>query len=93
MRTVSRSGNFKRQYQLMKRRGATEAKILSVIALLASDEPLPPRCRDHALTGKLAGFRDCHIQQDWILIYQKHDSADGQGVLRLEATGTHADLF
>jgi mRNA interferase YafQ len=70
-----------------------EADIKTVITLLMNDEVLPPKYRDHVLTGNFVGFRDCHIQPDWLLIYQKQDSEDGRGILRLEATGTHSDLF
>lgn len=70
-----------------------EADIKTVITLLMNDEVLPPKYRYHVLTGNFVGFRDCHIQPDWLLIYQKQDSEDGRGILRLEATGTHSDLF
>jgi mRNA interferase YafQ len=77
----------------MLRRGKPENDIKRVIALLATDEPLPTRLRDHALTGNFVGFRDCHVLPDWLLIYKKLDTEDGRGILRLEATGTHSDLF
>jgi mRNA interferase YafQ len=93
MRHIESSGAFRKQLKLMFRRGKDEAEIKPVIVLLANDEPLPPKYRDHALTGNFTGFRDCHIQPDWLLIYQKQDSEDGRGILRLEATGTHSDLF
>jgi len=56
--------------------------------LLAEGAPLPPRYRDHALSGDWKHFRDCHIDPDWLLIY-KIDGND----LYLTRTGTHADLF
>lgn len=93
MRHIESSGAFRKQLKLMIRRGKDEAEIKTVIVLLVNDEPLPPKYRDHALTGNFTGFRDCHIQPDWLLIYQKQDSEDGRGILRLEATGTHSDLF
>lgn len=93
MRYIESSGAFRKQLKLMIRRGKDEAEIKTVIVLLANDEQLPPKYRDHALTGNFTGFRDCHIQPDWLLIYQKQNSEDGRGILRLEATGTHSDLF
>lgn len=93
MRRLSISGLFKRQYKLMIRRGKSEKPIQEVIAMLSRDEPLPAKYRDHALAGNFVGFHDCHIQPDWVLIYKKRDSGDGRGILQLEATGTHADLF
>ena len=93
MRQIERTGAFKRQYKLMLRRGKDEAKMRAVIALLADDKPLPAACRDHALTGNLAGFRDCHIEPDWLLLYAKKKDDAGVEILALEATGTHSDLF
>jgi len=93
MRHIESSGAFRRQFKLMMRRGKSEAELKLLITLLANDEPLPPKYRDHALIGNFLGFRDCHIQPDWLLIYKKIDSADGRGILQLEATGTHSDLF
>lgn len=93
MRYIESSGAFRKQLKLMIRRGKDEAEIKTAIVLLANDEQLPPKYRDHALTGNFTGFRDCHIQPDWLLIYQKQNSEDGRGILRLEATGTHSDLF
>lgn len=93
MRHIERSGNFKRQFKLMLKRGKSEKALLDIVLKLATDIPLPPANRDHPLSGNFAGFRDCHIEPDWILIYKKSKSEDGRGVLFLEATGTHADLF
>jgi mRNA interferase YafQ len=93
MRHIDRSGNFKRQYKLMAKRGKPEKEIQIVVLMLANDIPLPSKYRDHSLSGNLAGFRDCHIQPDWLLIYKKEETQDGCGILQLEATGTHSDLF
>ena len=46
--------------------------------------------RDHVLKGKYSGFRECHIQPDWLLIYLIEDDVL---TLTLVDTGTHADLF
>ena len=93
MRHIERSGNFKRQFKLMLKRGKPEKDLLDIVTMLARDIPLPAANRDHQLSGNFAGFRDCHIEPDWILIYKKSKSEDGRGILFLEATGTHADLF
>ena len=94
MREISRSTRFKRDYKLMKKRGKDMDKINSVILMLASDEELPPALCDHSLSGNWSGFRDCHIEPDWILVYQKTDNQILElEELRLEATGTHSDLF
>lgn len=93
MRHIDRSGNFKRQFKLMLKRGKSEAEIFDIISKLAKDIPLPAANRDHTLSGNFSGFRECHIQPDWLLIYKKSESEDGKGIIYLEATGTHADLF
>ena len=61
-----------------------------VIDILASEETLPPRYHDHALTGDYDDFRECHIAPDWLLIYQIKDR---ELCLCLARTGTHSDLF
>ena len=58
--------------------------------MLATDQPLPAANKDHALKGVFRGFRECHIQPNWLLMYRKDDL---QLQLVLMRTGTHADLF
>ena len=53
-------------------------------------ETLPEKYRDHNLTGKYAGFRECHVLPDWLLVYRADDT---ELILFLSRTGTHADLF
>ena len=58
--------------------------------MLAMDEPLPPKYKDHSLSGEFVGCRECHIQPDWLLVYQK----EGQDLyLILVRTGSHSDIF
>ena len=73
----------------MKKRGAASSKLSEVLELLAADQPLPERCRPHKLVGEWMGFWECHIEPDWLLVYDLEDP----NVLTLVATGTHADLF
>jgi mRNA interferase YafQ len=93
MRHIESSGNFRKQLKLMMKRGKEDSEIKTIIVKLANDTPLPPANRDHPLSGNFSGFRECHIQPDWLLIYKKVNSDDDFGILRLEATGTHSDLF
>lgn len=81
---------FKRDYKKIQRRRLKVAKLKMVVELLANDEILPERLRDHALAGKWNGARECHIAPDWLLIYMKTDE---RLVLTLMRTGTHSDLF
>jgi mRNA interferase YafQ len=63
-------------------------KVRALILLLIDGNPLPPRYKDHSLSGDWEHHRDCHIAPDWLLIY-KIDGDD----LYLVRTGSHADLF
>lgn len=74
----------------MKRRGKDMEKLIAVIDTLARREPLPPRNRDHALTGNLSDFRECHVEPDWLLLFQVFED---RLILSAVATGTHAELF
>ena len=81
---------FKKQRKLLIKRGYDISLLDKVVAMLANDEILPEKYRDHALTGDRKGQRDCHIRPDWLLIYERKDN---ELTLLLCETGTHADLF
>ena len=87
---VEQTSRFKKDLNRVIRRGKNRQKLLEVVAMLADDLPLPERCKDHALIGDYAGFRECHIENDWLLVY-----AIDQGalVVSLTRTGSHSDLF
>ena len=86
---VIRTTRFRKELKKMIKRGADIAKLETVVNILASGEPLPPQYHDHALTGDMAGTRDCHITPDWLLIYRINGNVL---TLTLTRTGTHADL-
>ena len=88
MLTPVRSGAFKRDVKRAEKRGKDMAKLRALLLLLLNEQPLPESYRDHALKGEWRGYRDVHIEPDWLLIYK----ADAMTV-RFERTGTHADLF
>ena len=73
----------------MSRRGVKLSKLESVLLILQNDETLPAKHRPHMLSGNWRGFIECHIESDWLLIYDL-DTID---ILTLHSTGTHADLF
>ena len=81
---------FKKNYKLAMRRGFDINLLDEIIRKLASGEILDDSYKDHALAGKWIGYRECHIQPDWLLIY--HINKDVL-VLTLSRTGTHSDLF
>jgi len=82
------TNQFKKDLDLMLRRGKDKQKIADVISRLVNQTPLEPRHRDHALAGNFKGRRDCHIDPDWLLIYKI-----GVDVITFERTGTHSDIF
>jgi mRNA interferase YafQ len=85
LKTTSR---FLKDLKLAKRRGYDLDKLEAIVDLLQVQQSLPPRNKDHTLTGEWNHHRECHIQPDWLLIYRIEAT-----VLILERTGTHADLF
>ena len=57
-----------------KKQGKNISELLKVIEMLANDEPLSERYRDHALIGNWVGHRECHVAPDWLLLYRKTDA-------------------
>lgn len=85
---ISQTSQFKKDIKKQQKRGKDLSKIKVLIELLLDGAALPAKCRDHSLTGNWVGHRDCHVEPDWILIYKISEDE-----LRLERTGSHADLF
>ena len=84
------SNQFKRDYDLLIRRGYNTAKLDTVVLLLLKQIQLEPRHHDHPLNGKWRGYRGCHIADDWVLVYK----VDGDRLkLMLSRTGTHVDVY
>lgn len=79
---------FKRDRRLCVKRGYDMGLLAVVVDTLRISAALPPKNRAHGLTGNWAGYQECHISPDWLLIYQVVGNE-----LRLVRTGTHADLF
>jgi len=88
VRNLIRGAQFRRDVKLAERRGKDLSKLRELILLLAEGQPLPPRYKDHPLSGDWKHFRDCHLESDWLLIYK----IEGDDVY-LVRTGTHSDLF
>ena len=88
---VFKAKRFRKSLKKMIRRGKDINKINDVILKLANGETLEPKYKDHALSGDLDGLRDCHIENDWVLLY--FYTTTGELVLTLTDTGTHSDLF
>jgi len=92
MRTIDRSSAFKRDYKREakgRHRATLDDDLKAVLVALATDQPLNVRYRDHDLSGDWAGYRECHIKPDLLLIYRTSDS----DTLRLARLGSHSELF
>ena len=84
------TSRFKKDYKKAIKAGLDINKLDDIIVSLASGIPLLPNQKDHALSGDYAGFRECHIEPDWLLVY----AIDGNElILTLARTGSHSDLF
>jgi mRNA interferase YafQ len=82
------TSQFKKDYKRIKKQNRDLNKFKDVIDKLLGNEKLEPRHRDHSLSGRWKGHRDCHIESDWVLIYRKTSDS-----LILERTGSHSELF
>jgi len=85
---IKYSTQFKKDFKRIKKQNKDIDKLKKIIELLTKNEPLPPKFKDHQLSGQWKLHRDCHIEPDWILIYMIDSNA-----LVLERTGSHSDLF
>lgn len=84
------TNQFKKDYKLAMKRGLPIEQLDHVIRLLVGDDPIPKEYRDHELSGNWKGFRECHIQPNWLLIYKTRNN---NLILTLVRTGSHSDLF
>ncbi len=84
------TAQFKKDYKLAVKRGLKIDLIDDIIRQLSKCQPLPRKNRDHLLSGNYVGYRECHIQSDWLLVYRIDNDVL---VLTLSRTGSHSDLF
>jgi mRNA interferase YafQ len=89
MYKIQYTSRFKKELRLLEKRGYRLQRMGDVVNALASANPLDKKHRDHALSGSWAGYRECHIAPDWLLVYRIFDDVL---VLSLARTGSHADL-
>ena len=88
MKAIRRTAQFKRDVKRMQRKGKDLAKLKRVLVSLVEAEGLAAEYRDHVLVGQYRGTRECHIEPDWLLIYELAESD-----IVLIRTGSHSDLF
>lgn len=84
------TNRFKKDIKLAKKQGKDLDKLFKIIEKLAQGKTLEAKYRDHSLTGDYKGTRECHIEPDWLLIYEIFEEVL---VLSLQRIGSHSDLF
>ena len=84
------TNQFKKDLKLSQKQGKDVDKLFAVVEKLANGEPLDDKYRDHTLTGDYKGCRECHIEPDWLLVYEIFDD---MLVLLLNRVGCHSELF
>ena len=86
------TGRFKKDYKTMIKRGVNPKKLEELLVLLCNEQTLPESYRDHNLVNSrnYKDMRECHIETDWLLVYQ---IVNDTLILKLIRTGTHSDLF
>lgn len=88
--TVKPTSLFKKDLKRIQKQHKDMELLDQILKLLADGKTLPEKNHDHALTGNYTGCRECHIQPDWLLIYEV---ADDTLFLYLTRTGSHSELF
>ena len=84
------TGEFKRQMKICERRGYDMEQLRTAIRILSLEGKLPAEYKAHKLHGDRQSQWECHIQPDWLLIWEQHDQ---ELILIMLNTGTHSDLF
>ncbi len=88
MLEVHTTTKFEKDYLLMKKRGCNMKLLQNIVLTLQIPKKLPAKNKDHKLKGDYVDYKECHIQPDWLLIYQQTETE-----LVLVRTGSHSDLF
>ena len=88
MLDVRYSSSFKKDFKACIKRGYKMELLQTAIDTLRIPEALLEKNKDHSLSGNYSGYRECHIEPDWLLIYRQTSEE-----LQLYRTGTHSDLF
>jgi mRNA interferase YafQ len=87
---IKQTTQFKKDIKRLKSRGKNFDRFKKILEKITMRTKLPPRACDHPLKGLWVGFRDCHIDGDWIVIYKVDDK---NLTVTFARTGTHQDLF
>lgn len=90
MLEINVTHQFLKDLKVAKKRGLDIDKLNEVVRLIAEEQKLPDKNKDHKLVGDYIGCRECHIQPEWLLVYTVEKSVN---ILNLIRTGSHSDLF
>ena len=90
MYEVIYTGQFRRSLKRCVKRGLDINAFITMLDILQESGRLPQQYRPHKLTGKYKGCWECHIQPDWLMIWEQYDN---QLRLILVDTCSHSDLF
>lgn len=90
MYEIDLKNSFKKDFKLALKRGLDEGKLEQVLKFLRKDGKLPSQYKAHILKGNYKGLWECHIQPDWLLIWDQKETIR---LITLIRTGTHSDLF
>lgn len=90
MYKIVATSRFKKDLKTVLKRGYDVSLLEAIVSTLAKGKELREEHKDHPLRGRWKGFRECHIMDDWLLIYRIENDIL---ILTLTRTGTHSDLF
>ncbi len=90
MYEIETTPNFERNLEQCAKRGLNMELLFDAVKILSEKGNLPVKYKQHKLKGKYKGLYECHIQDDWLLIWKKEKA---RMVLIMTNTGTHAERF
>lgn len=90
MYSIEYSNRFKKSLKRCFKRGLDINKLRNVIKLLEQGRELPAKYRAHKLSGQYANAWECHIEPNWLLLWEQDDT---RLILLLVDTGSHSDIF
>jgi mRNA interferase YafQ len=88
--SVETTNRFEKALKKCIKKGLRMDKFKTVVDILSSTGSLPPQYRPHKLSGEYAGIWECHIESDWLLLWEQNDTSL---TLLLVDTGRHSDIF
>ena len=90
MFSIRTTKRFDKAVRRIQKRGLDLAPLIQVVDMLRQTGSLPKEYRPHVLSGNYDGVWECHIKNDWLLLWKQDN--DEMTLLMLN-TGTHSDLF